>query len=79
MLTDNQVQHLILALLDGKEFTTREEIERFVDWCQEVMTDAALVQLALEGKATCDCSSSNPDDWIWKRGDGLPIEELLGG
>ena len=51
-LGEARICRLVLAFVEGSEKgeTTTEEIQAFIDWCEEVTLDYYLIKLSAEGK-----------------------------
>ena len=50
--SDDQIRTIILAVVTGTPGITREKISEFVDWCEGVRVDAAIVDLILDRRLT---------------------------
>ena len=50
ILTEDEVQAIIMAVLDDGEAHEEAEMERCVEWAKDTRVNAAVLQLVLDGK-----------------------------
>jgi len=72
VLTDDQIEALIIALVDGRgdARVTEEEAHRFVNWCAGALAMAAAIKLTMEGKLVADWLDSE-DEPRFRLADGV--------